>query len=113
MEIKQKTKLTLSKKDKIVFLALILIIIGCIIGIQLASDERPEIIRIALERHGLCADGVDFEFVMNSGFRARIYQSSSPICYEGTYASLWRIRRYGLGLGFTFSYRVAPYLPDE
>lgn len=105
--------LNLSKKDKIIFISLVLIITGCIIGLQIVPDERPTVIRMVLERYGLCTYDVDFEFVENSGFRARIFQSSAPIYYDGNYVSLWRIRRYGLGIGFTFSYRVSPYLPNE
>ena len=105
--------LGLSKKDKIIFISLILIIASCIVGLQIIPDERPTVIRTVLERYGLCTYDVDFELVANSGFRTSIFQSSAPIFYDGNYITLWRVRRYGLGIGFTLSYRVLPYLPDE
>ena len=99
------------KKDRVIRVCLILLTSLPVI-LMLLPDNRPRLISMALQKHDICTQNVDFEFVKAVPFRIRVFQSSIPLYYNGNYHSLWQIRRYGPGRNFRFSYTVMPYIPD-
>lgn len=98
-----KDSCNFTKQDKIVVVALLLLMVGMLAVSPYLPDERPGAIRKELSKQGY---SVESEW---------IYQSSAPVYYDGYYVNQWSVHSFTFSVGSPFvHYIVTPYpsLPE-
>lgn len=107
----EKKEPSFSRRD-IIAISILVALMGILLVISpYLPDERPGAIRKELQKQGYAVENIDFVFVKDGeGRQAWIFESSSPIYYEGHYISQWSLHSYSFSTPFVHYY-VQPYPP--